>query len=556
MRLPEKNTAEKVRARLLGTDTQYRADVQRKGWQQYCELVRRLRNNCDYLFRGNDRIEAIFGRIVELDFKIDNVDSEVDNLGKLYAAIDSFRTDLEIYIQDLTNAIANDIKVAIQSEIISGFKGAAQPAVVSFLRSAPRILYEDLAQANTLQAVIDSWSTFKKAVQQPSNSHLSTTFNLVPRSGYAPIALDQKISEVDGLFEGRQKQIKPLLEIVGVIDQIGKNIDTKDGMQRQLVHQEETAAITERAINDYCFHDLVEHEDIKAEKGPDNNITVTLGVTNTAGRRIEKTILLVAPHNENPIDNRTTFTQIVFSRMTLLAVFQDLWITIRQEAEVSTAEQAVAPLFIATTKPEPAFFEKARNAWTQFKDMFSINRLRRSPVFAVGFALFLGLTHSGKANHQTTTTADPAPITTVAPTTTDRTNESPTLSDTPAPAPTIADTTPQTGSTITHASTSAGSRYSADSHNHNTDETLQRIIKGMGFNSVQTKVIATRLDHQLQSARNLQAPSIHTQANQNVVMEELNGQVRLSVQDASGHTLYGTNWFAREIGFRNFQPRK
>lgn len=390
MQLPEETTPEQVRARLLGADTPYPADVQRKGWQQYCEFVRRLRNNYEYLFRGNDRIEAVFGRIIDLDYKINISDSEVDNLAKLYAAVDCFRTDLEIYIQDLTNVIANSIKVAIQSEIISGFKGAAQPAVVSFLRSAPRTLYEDLAQANTLQAVTDAWGAFKKAVQQPGNSHLSTTFNLVPRSGYAPIGLDQKINEVDDLFKGSQKQISPLLEIMGVIDQIQKNIDTRDGVQRQLLHQEETAAITERTINDYCFHDLVEHEDIKAKKGTDNNITVTLGVTNTAGKRIEKTILLVAPHNENPIDNRTTFTQIAFSRITLLAVFQDLWTTIRQEAEVGTADQAVAPLFIATTTPEPTFFEKARNAWSQFKNMFSINRLRRSPVFAVGFALFIG----------------------------------------------------------------------------------------------------------------------------------------------------------------------
>lgn len=552
MRLPEAAPPDIVRNRLLCSDVPYPATVQRIGWQAYCKFINLVRHNFDHLFQADSRIRGIFSMIVELSTRIENVDSSVDSLAKLYAYIDIFRRELETYIMDLATASAANIKIAIQSEVTSGFKSAEQPALVSFLKSRPRKLYEELEKAQTLQETIDAWEAFKKDLDQPTNTHLRKVFRQPTDPAHSlDQNLDEKIAEINILIRSRYDQVAQLFGVVHMIDEIQRNIDRKDGLMIQIVNQEQTAAITEETIEDYCHHDLVECEDIKSIKDVNNNFTVTLGKTDSNGKRIERTILLIAPHNEDPIDSRNSFSQHAFSRMTLLAIFADMQATMEQETVVDRIEQPTEPVIIPTT-PKLTFLQKVQNTWSQFKGMFSINRLRRSPVFAVGFALFLGLAHSGKTDHKTTQTTEPAPITTVTNTITNSVDEEPTPVATPDP--TVTNT--ETQATVTQASTSINSRYSIDSHQHNTDETLQRMIKGMGFNSVQTKVIATRLDNQLQAARDLQAPGIRTQVNQNVVMEELNGQIRLSVQDASGHTLYGTSWFAREIGFRNFQPRK
>ena len=129
---------------------------------------------------------------------------------------------------------------------------------------------------------------------------------------------------------------------------------------------------------------------------------------------------------------------------------------------------------------------------------------------------------------------------------------------TPSTTATLA-TTPE-GVVLGSASVSHGSRYASTSLQHNTDETLQRIIGTLGYNSVQTKVIATRLDQQLLTARNLVGPHLHTQKTDNVVVRSQmsNGheQIQVQVTDPSGHIRYQTDWFDREVGFRNFIPAR
>lgn len=120
-------------------------------------------------------------------------------------------------------------------------------------------------------------------------------------------------------------------------------------------------------------------------------------------------------------------------------------------------------------------------------------------------------------------------------------------------------TTPE-GVVLGSASVSHGSRYASTSLQHNTDETLQRIVGTLGYNSVQTKVIATRLDQQLLTARTIVGPHLHTQKTDTVVLRSQisNGheQIQVQVTDPSGHIRYQTNWFDREVGFRHFVPSR
>lgn len=120
-------------------------------------------------------------------------------------------------------------------------------------------------------------------------------------------------------------------------------------------------------------------------------------------------------------------------------------------------------------------------------------------------------------------------------------------------------TTPE-GVVLGSASVSHGSRYASTSLQHNTDETLQRIVGTLGYNSVQTKVIATRLDQQLLTARNMIGPHLHTQKTDTVVLRSQmsNGheQIQVQVTDPSGHIRYQTDWFDREVGFRHFVPSR
>ncbi|MBP7057631.1 hypothetical protein KBB08_04060 [Candidatus Gracilibacteria bacterium] len=189
-------------------------------------------------------------------------------------------------------------------------------------------------------------------------------------------------------------------------------------------------------------------------------------------------------------------------------------------------------------------------------------------------------------NHTTTSTSHQQRQTTTARhTTTTTTHETTTVNSTTVfdtrptlPAPTTApetmvnlapEVTPSTTATLAttpegvvlgSASVSHGSRYASTSLQHNTDETLQRIIGTLGYNSVQTKVIATRLDQQLLTARNLVGPHLHTQKTDNVVVRSQmsNGheQIQVQVTDPSGHIRYQTDWFDREVGFRNFIPAR
>lgn len=196
--------------------------------------------------------------------------------------------------------------------------------------------------------------------------------------------------------------------------------------------------------------------------------------------------------------------------------------------------------------------------------------------------------HTHHTDHTTSSTAHQqrqTRITTPGHATTTTTNEtatvgSPTAVETmptfPAPTPgpeTMLDIHPEvtTGATATLATTpegvvlgsasvSNGSRYASTSLQHNTDETLQRIIGTLGYNSVQTKVIATRLDQQLLTARSMIGPHLHTQKTDNVIvlshMSNGHEQIQVQVTDPSGHIRYQTDWFDREVGFRHFVPSR
>ncbi len=552
MKAPQLAPAEKIRQRLLGNDLAYPEQTLTEARQFYRAFVETLGTRYQHLFPADTNLgRTILTEIVLVKELIDFGDDTVKPFDQLFLRIENLKPQIVSYIQERTIQVIN----LLQTEIISCFPGANKEPVVEFLASPPQKLFCKLRVAKSMNNIQEAWDEFKRAVNSPNNDYLQKKFRSQFQAEQA-YSLGDKINEIDSVLGNAQIHITGLANIVKVIDTIPEKIDGHDAMIHQESAQHQSRSSTKDVIETYCRRDLVEGQDIQAIYETNNNVTLVLGVTDAhTGNRTERKLKLIAPHNEDAIDNRINFYQIGFSRITILAVYADIKATQLQEQVINTTEQVTSPS-ISTTFITPSLGDRIRNGWKQFTNLFSINALRRSPLFAVGLALFLGLAHSGKANHQNTHTADQTPITTAAHTATDNTDDQLTQIDTPAPAPTIANTIPQTESTITHASTSTGSRYSADSHNHNTDETLQRMIKGMGFNSVQTKVIATRLDHQLQAARNLQAPGIHTQANQDVVMEELNGQVRLSVQDAGGTTLYRTNWFAREIGFRNFQPRK
>lgn len=177
-------------------------------------------------------------------------------------------------------------------------------------------------------------------------------------------------------------------------------------------------------------------------------------------------------------------------------------------------------------------------------------------------------------NHTTTSASHQQRQTRI--TTVDSTTALETMPTLPAPTPgpeTILNTPPEVtadttatlaatpeGVVLGSASVSHGSRYASTSLQHNTDETLQRIVSTLGYNSVQTKVIATRLDQQLLTARNMIGPHLHTQKTDNVVVlsQMSNGheQIQIQVTDPSGHIRYQTDWFDREVGFRHFVPSR
>lgn len=550
-----------IKRKLIGEDVPYSESGQISGKKAYYVFLKQTIESYTNLFNGTHNGRAILEEIVLLKNLIDFGDSHADSLTKVFLRIEAIKSKIEEYIKERTTDTPKEVALAIELEIVGGFPGAKTDSEIPFLASPPKKLYQRLSKIKTIDELVEVWSNFKRDICSPLNADQVNRFKLAPNS-HRQIILQEKIDEIDALIERTVGTTRGLEALVATISSVPELIDKDDAIMHQKDDQEKSVASIRTAVELYCWYDLQEHEDIKPTYLANNNITLQLGYTTSLGKRIERTIIIVAPHNEDLIDNRTTFNQVGFSRFTILQIFVDLKAAEVQEQVVVDTDKphteldTSTALAIASTKVVPkksSFFQKLQSSWRWFSNQFSFARLRRSPAFMMGFALFLGLAHSGKDHNKIITSNNAAPITTVAVPVTHTVQEQPTTVDTPAP---VVTNTIANQIRVTRASTSDGSRYSLASHNHNTDETLQRMVKDMGFNSVQTRVIATRLDHQLRAARDIQAPGTHTQAHQDVVMEELNGQIRLSVQNANGRTLYRTGWFDRELGFRNFQPRR
>lgn len=561
MKAPTLSHPDKIRRKLLGQEHLYSDAGQAKGIGAYYLFLKTVLEENSMLFMLSAKGKAILTEIKLVKQSIDFGWEETNSLTKVFIRIEAIKTTIEEYIKES----CINVRLAIELEIIGGFAGAKTDSEIPFLASAPKQLYQRLTKARTWDEIKVTWNIFKASVNSPLNAYLFSRFKLSPDT-HRQITLREKIEEIDALIARTEAPITNLTSLVAVINSIPEHIDKDDAIIHQRKAQAESVGITKSIIEQYCLEDLQGSEDIKPTYLDNGNITLELGYTNSLNHRSVRTITLIAPYNEDIIDNRTTFNQIGFSRITILDTFSDIKALDTQTQVVN--QTASTPLqdqpTIETNEPKKtgrdeiisegktSFVQRLKAGWRWVNSQFSLARLRKSPVFMMGFALFLGLAHSGKANEQTAPTNTSAPITTVASPVTLTIQSQPSTVDTPAP--TVTNSIDH--QTVTRrTSTSEGSRYSIGSHNHNTDETLQRMVKAMGFNSVQIRVIATRLDGQLRAARDIQAPGTHTHANQNVVMEELNGQIKLSVQDASGSTLYQTGWFAREIGFRNFQPR-
>ncbi len=560
MKAPQLIPAEAIKARIVGTDRYYPVEVQVRGWNAYSEFIQKLLHNYEHLFAEDANGKKILAKARSIAMLIANHDRTVDSLEGLFARVDEIRSDIVAYVKALS--AVDDIKLAIQSEIVAGFKNATRPATASFLRSVPQKLYQEISAATTLEEVSAAWISFKEATKITANDYLAEIFTYNTPAP-TPVSLSQKVREIDDLFLRQAKRSEGIAQMVEIIDTIATRIDLHDATIHQEREQEETFAATHETLRQYSARDIASDQKMVVTDDASKDILLMLEQMTSSGGTVVRTIRLVAPHNAHPINNRDSFGQHGFSRKTLLAVFTDMYATGEQESLVNnvgldTDTHVTNPRSLSNHTELATKAASAKTAWwktigknigdkwNELKNQFSLANLRHNRFVAAGFALFLGLAaHSGKADHKVAHVDNPAPITIVTATHI--------VEETPAP---VVTNIAENQTVVTRASTSEGSRYSVDSHNHNTDETLQRMVKAMGFNSVQTKVIATRLDTQLRAARNIQAPDIHTQVNQNVVMEELNGQVRLSVQDAAGHPLYGTSWFAREIGFRNFQPRR
>lgn len=262
---------------------------------------------------------------------------------------------------------------------------------------------------------------------------------------------------------------------------------------------------------------------------------------------------------QGQIDNKITFSRDFFSANKLNTIVEDMRQQVNLQSRLVASQRE--PVEIKVPFSRRVLFAKLRktitNSWQYLKNIFKPIARKRSAIAAFGFAALLGLGLAGRHTenyHEQAPLPTPVSLTPITPIHTvvpDQQQQTPQISETPAP-------TTVSNQFIVRQSTSEGSRYSLASHNHNTNETLQRLVSSMGFNSVQTKVISTRLDNQLLAARAIQAPHTHTHAHQTVTLEQdaTGTQIRLSVQDASGHSLYQTGWFAKEIGFRNFTARR
>lgn len=569
MKAPRVASIDQVKARILGQSQYYPVESQVRGYAAYSDFIRRLTTNYRHLFQADLRGRTILAEAESLNMLIVTDNPTVATLDKLFAAIELIKGEILSYIKQL-KAVDN-IKLAIQSEVVSGFKNATQPGQFAFLQSAPKKLYQAISRANTPEEVSAAWLSFKQEITAPENTLLAKSFRISP-AGFTHIALDQKLAEIDAMFKDHDRRVEgseALLQLTEIIDAIAAKIECHDATMHQIDEQKKAHASTHETLRQYTAHKICPHQRITVTDESSRDVLLTLEHTTASGRTLVKQIRIVAPHNEHPINNQDSFSQHLFSQITLFKIFADMQAQDEHESAINngttTAGANVMPSSSTSDQitalpdikmPRSSWLHTISNyigdSWRKLTAPFSIVRLRHNPLVAAGFVLFLGLVgHSGKVPNKVASENTPVPVTTLA------VPVAPTLSAIPMhidSVPTTADSIPN--QTVTRrASTSEGSRYGIGSHNHNTDETLQRMVKAMGFNSVQTKVIATRLDGLLRAARDIQAPGTHTQANQNVMMEELNGQVRLSVQNANGGTLYQTGWFAREIGFRNFQPR-
>ncbi len=547
---------ERIHSKILGRDKPYSSNVQASAYTAYRFLFQKLHAEYAYLFAYSASGRRIPDIAEHWSKAMKERNVAASSLDQVFPVAEMVKTDINQYILDTNKSLARNLVTAIQAEIIPGFSDSRQKVSAIFKPTPAQKLFVSLSKCETIQSISAVWSEFKLSLNRYPES--ASRFRIPLPPGYQSPTLKDKITEIDILLINAITPLESLAQIVAVINEIPRLMDKHDALEAEA----EENAFYSHTVETNLFHarsQLIEGEHLEVEKSKELGYwKVTASITLDDQSTTTREIKIVDGSFKGVIDNKNVFFQKMFSNVTIATLFQDM--RKLEATKVIIAEEqkddAIKPVKKDWTSL--SFWEQAvSNGWNTITSFFK-PKSRRAGLVAAGFAIFLGAL-AGKQpvqHHQThrptTTVATPPPVSHIH-NQVDIDHDAPNtvVAETPAPVT-------HSNSLVVTQSTSEGSRYSLASHNHNTNETLQRLVSSMGFNSVQTKVISTRLDNQLMAARGIQAPHTHTHANQTVTLEQdsSGSQIRLSVQDASGHSLYQTGWFAKEIGFRNFTARR
>ncbi len=523
---------------------EYSAATEKYVREQYRDVLYKVATYYSGYFERSQNGKLILRQCVNLSNDIQVGNPSVRSINKLTQEVQKIVDKIKAFCLEENHRIRLEVSLDVKHTILARFPEYGKAAK----------FWQQSSPVQKLQHTIDSTEDIK--VIQQKLSVFSSDMQIQGR--VIPLDVEPQILKIGKDITKATQYEHALAAILAEIEFVPVKIEIE--VKREDGVNKEHAKVS-TAVATYVESYKKPNEDIATryhEKEDYDEIIITIPPTADTDMQRAK-IRVAGIRYKEAIDNKTTFNRNSFSASRLNTIVEDLRQQANLQAQFSAPERDT--MEIKTPFSRRVFFAKLRrqvsNGWNYLKNIFKPVVRRRSAIAAFGLAALLGLGLAGRhttVHHEQEPLPTPVSLTPATPVHTALPNqqqETPQVRETPAP-------TTVSNHLVVHQSTSEGSRYSLASHNHNTNETLQRLVSSMGFNSVQTKVISTRLDNQLMAARGIQAPHTHTHANQTVTLEQDNtgSQIRLSVQDASGHSLYQTGWFAKEIGFRNFTARR
>ena len=533
-----KNTQQKTEPK------EYSAATEQYARGQYRDVLNKIATYYKGYFEHSRNGLLILRSCLDLSNDIELGTTSVKSISKLSQEVQKIVDQIKAFCTEENHRIWLEIVLEVERTILAKFPEHGKKAQ----------FWQNSTPLQKLQHTIESTKDIK-VIQQA----LTVFSNRMHAQGrVVPLDIESQIGEIGKVITSATQYKHALVSILAEVEFVPVKIQAK--VKREDEINAKIARVS-NAVASYISTYKKANEDVATRYHAQEDFDeIIITIPPTSDTEMQRAKIRVAgPRYKTQIDNRTTFSKVAFSASKLNTIVEDLRQQADLQARLAASRRDTVEIKIPFSRR--VFLAKLRktvtNGWNYLKNIFKPVAKRRSAIAAFGLAALLGLGLAGRHTenqHEQAPSPTPVSLTPTTPVHTALPNQ---LQEPPQVRETRVQTT-VSNQLVIHQSTSAGSRYSLASHNHNTNETLQRLVGSMGFNSVQTKVIATRLDTQLIAARGIQAPHTHTHANQTVTLEHdtSGSQIRLSVQDASGHSLYQTGWFAKEIGFRNFTPRR